>query len=337
MQLTASAIKKQAFVLGFDLCGITTADPASSAGYYQQWVQQGLHGDMTWLARDPQRRSQPRLVLPEARSIICVGLNYYQPQPGRRGRIATYALGDDYHLLFDEKLATFRDWLSTQTDCVHKFYSDTGPVLEKALAQRAGLGWQGKSTMLLNEKLGPWLFLGEILTTLELETDATKRDRCGSCTRCITACPTQAITAPYRLDARRCISYLTIEHKGSIPIELRPLIGDRIYGCDECLTACPWNRFAQASRETRFHAASATTRDLRDYLTLTAQEFKLLFAKSPILRIKRRGFLRNVCVALGNIGTPDDLPALQTASNDTEPLVREHAAWAIEQIKSRAG
>lgn len=332
MPCTAESIKAHALALGFDWCGIAAAASSAQADYYERWLADGQHGEMGWLARDPARRSDPRLVLPDARSLICVGLNYYQPAPTRRGRIATYALGEDYHAIFEEKLAALSGWLAAQYGGTHKFYADTGPVLEKSHAQRAGVGWQAKSTMLLNETFGPWLFLGEILTTLELPVDAPARDRCGTCTRCLAACPTQAITAPYEMDARRCISYLTIELKGAIPEELRPLIGDRIYGCEECLTVCPWNRFAQQSKEVRLAATEATQLELRDYLALTPQEFKRLFARSPILRVKRRGLLRNVCVALGNIGTPDDLPALRRALEEGEPLVREHAAWAIAQI-----
>ena len=221
-----------------------------------------------------------------------------------------------------------------------KVYVDTGPVLEKPLAERAGIGWQGKSTMLINTKFGPWLLLGEIITTLELEPDAPQRDHCGSCSRCITACPTGAITAPYQLDARRCIAYLTIELKGSIPEELRPLIGDRVYGCDECLDVCPWNRFAQTTREARFLAPPSVdppsgSDSLHALLAMSQAEFKRRFAKSPILRVKRRGLLRNVCVVLGNIGTADDLPALRKAEQHEEPLVREHAAWAVREIEKR--
>jgi len=266
-----------------------------------------------------------------------VGLNYWQPQPKTRGRIARYALGEDYHHILQEKLETLAAEI-TDTGEKAKVYVDTGPVLEKPLAERAGLGWQGKSTMLIHPKMGPWLLLGEIITTLELEPDAPQNDHCGSCSRCITACPTGAITAPYQLDARRCIAYLTIELKGSIPEEMRPLIGDRIYGCDECLEVCPWNRFAQTTREARFLAPPAEPegRDrLHALLEITQAEFKRRFAKSPILRVKRRGLLRNVCVVLGNIGTAADLPVLEKAVLHEEPLVREHAAWAIQQIEQR--
>jgi epoxyqueuosine reductase len=213
---------------------------------------------------------------------------------------------------------------------------DTGPVLERDHAARAGIGWHGKSTMLIDERLGTWFFLAEILTTLELPPDNPVQDRCGTCDRCITACPTGAITAAHRLDARRCISYLTIELKTAIPVELRSLMGDRIFGCDDCLDACPWNRFAQESRESAFLARRSTTRmSLRDYLDLTDTEFRKLFKKSPIKRIKRRGFLRNVCVALGNVGDHSDLAALGRAAADPEPLIAEHAAWAIQQIRDR--
>ncbi len=337
----AVTIKARALALGLDACGITSADPARYAKFYRQWTGEGKAGEMQWLARDPERRSDPGKVLPGAKSIIVVGLNYWQPQPEGRGRIARYALGEDYHQVLLEKLERLAKEISSNGEQA-KIYVDTGPVLEKPLAERAGVGWQGKSTMLISKKLGPWLLLGEIITTLELEPDAPQSDHCGSCTRCITACPTGAITAPYQMDARRCIAYLTIELKGSIPEEMRPLIGDRVYGCDECLDVCPWNRFAQTTREVRFLGIPASLshnegRDrLRALLEISASEFKRQFAKSPILRVKRRGLLRNVCVVLGNIGTVDDLAALEKAARHEEPLVREHAVWAIEQIKARS-
>jgi epoxyqueuosine reductase len=322
--------------LGLDACGITTADPARYAEFYQQWMNDGKAGEMQWLARDPERRTDPGKVLPGARSIIVTGLNYWQPQPKGRGRIARYALNEDYHHVLLEKLETLAGEL-TGDGVLSKVYVDTGPVLEKPLAERAGIGWQGKSTMLINPKLGPWMLLGEIITTMELEPDAPHHDRCGSCSRCMTGCPTGAIIAPYQLDARRCIAYLTIELKGSIPEEMRPLIGDRVYGCDECLEVCPWNRFAQTTRETHFLARQDNDgRDqLHALLEISGPEFKRRFAKSPILRVKRRGLLRNVCVVLGNIGTRDDLPSLQKAALHEESLVREHAVWAIDQIENR--
>jgi epoxyqueuosine reductase len=338
--MDAPAIKTRAKALGLDVCGVTSADPARYADFYRQWTAEGKAGEMQWLAREPERRSDPRVVLEGARSIIVAGLNYWQEQPNGRGRIARYALGEDYHHVLLKKLEALAADITARTPgAAAKIYVDTGPVLEKPLAERAGVGWQGKSTMLIHTKLGPWLLLGEIITTLELEPDAPHRDHCGSCSRCITACPTGAITAPYQLDARRCIAYLTIELKGSIPVELRPLIGDRIYGCDECLDVCPWNRFAQTTREARFLARPEEDgRDqLHTLLEISQAEFKRRFARSPILRVKRRGLLRNVCVVLGNIGTAEDLPALRRAEQHEEPLVREHAAWAVAEIEKRFG
>ncbi len=250
-------------------------------------------------------------------------------------RIARYAWNNDYHDLIEAKLRTLADFLTAHGG-TQRPYVDTGPVLERDFASESGLGWGGKSTMQIHRHLGTWFFLADILTTLELPPDAPATDHCGKCTRCITACPTQAITAPRRMDARRCISYLTIESKGPIPLEFRHAIGDRIYGCDTCLDACPWNRHAQASHEATFQArATIFAHTLRDFLTLTDDTFRALFAKSPIKRIKRPAFLRNVCVALGNTGTPSDLPALELAAQDENPLIAEHAQWAVGEIRTR--
>jgi epoxyqueuosine reductase len=301
---------------------------------------------MEYMARGEEKRRDPQKILPNAKSIIVLALNYFHSEPerrlapakkpGARGRIARYAWGDDYHDVIESKLQKI-DIFLREFGGAQKCYVDTGPILERDYAASAGIGWHGKSTMLIDEKLGTWFFLAEILTTLELPPDRPARDRCGTCERCIKACPTGAITAPHKLDARRCISYLTIELKNSIPLELRPLIGDRIFGCDDCLDACPWNRFAQISRETAFSARSSSTGfALRDYLGLNETQFRTLFRNSPIKRIKRRGFLRNVCVALGNVGANDDLPALERAAADPEPLIAEHATWAIDQIQARS-
>ena len=324
--------------LGFDACRIAACAPPPHAGEFRAWLRDGAAGEMQWLERGEEKRCDPQQVLPGARSVIVVALNYWQGDaaaPG--GRIARYAWGDDYHDVMLEKLRHLDAFLSARGG-VQKCYVDTGPLLERDHAAAAGVGWHGKSTMLLDAKLGTWFFLGEILTTLELAPDPPQPARCGSCTRCITACPTGAITEAYRVDARRCISYLTIELKGSIPLEFRPLIGDRIYGCDTCLDVCPWNRFAAASRETAFAARPATVAmQLRDYLSLTQEQFSALFRGSPIKRIKRRGLLRNVCVALGNVGTIEDIPALERAAREEEPLVAEHARWALEAIDQRLG
>jgi epoxyqueuosine reductase len=362
--------------LGFDLCRVARAQPPPHAAEFRAWLAEGRAGEMAWLERNAERRTNPDAVLPGVRSVVVLGMNYLQRdaqsgadfqsanQPGARsathdagegdghsarvessrtesprhsGRIARYAWGDDYHDVIEKKLRVLDAWLAERGGR-QRCYVDTGPVLERDFAALAGVGWHGKSTMLIHPQLGTWFFLAEIFSTLELEPDAPLPDRCGRCTRCIDACPTAAITAPHQLDARRCISYLTIEHKGSIPEALRPLMGDRIYGCDDCLAACPWNRFARAGRETAFAAREFVHGwKLRDFLALDDEGFRTLFRKSPIKRIKRRGFLRNVCVALGNVGTVDDQPPLQRAAEDPEPLIAEHAAWAVERIRERSG
>ncbi len=334
--------------IGFDDCRIATATEPSHAGEFRSWLEKGAAGEMAWIERGAEKRCDPGLVLPGVRSVVTLALNYWQGEGpeaeaggqrseiGETGRIARYAWGDDYHEVIEEKLRVLDEFLAAAGGR-QKIYVDTGPVLERDFAAEAGIGWHGKSTMLLNRRLGTWFFLGEILTTLELPPDSPQVARCGSCTACIDACPTNAITAPHQLDARRCISYLTIELKGSIPLEFRPLMGDRIFGCDDCLAACPWNRFAQVSREAAFAARPAVAgMKLREFLALDDQQFRELFRNSPIKRIKRRGLLRNVCVALGNIGTEEDLPALRRAAQDPEPLIVEHADWAIAQIERRA-
>ena len=333
--------------IGFDSCRVTHSSPPAHAEEFGEWLRNGAHGEMDYMARGEDKRRDPQVILPGIKSIIVLAMNYFHSEPewrltdaGKnpvRGRIARYAWGNDYHDVIVAKLKKIDSFLR-EFGGQQRCYVDTGAILERDYAATAGLGWHGKSTMLIDEKLGTWFFLAEILTTIELPADEPVRERCGSCERCIRACPTGAITAPHKLDARRCISYLTIELKNSIPLELRPLIGDRIFGCDDCLDACPWNRFANVSRETAFAARESTARfSLRDYLALNEADFRNLFRNSPIKRIKRRGFLRNVCVALGNIGTSEDLPALREASCDPEPLIAEHAAWAIERIQSRLG
>ena len=327
--------------IGFDSCRIAACSSPPHANEFRIWLHDEAHGEMSYMERGEEKRCDPHKVLPGARAIVVLALNYFQGSdktadpPAATGKIARYAWGDDYHDLIASKLDKIDEFLR-EFGGRQKCYVDTGPVLERDYAAQAGIGWHGKSTMLIDERLGTWFFLAEILTTLELPPDEPVPDRCGTCERCIKACPTGAITAPHRLDARRCISYLTIELKRSIPLELRPLIGDRIFGCDDCLDACPWNRFAQVSRETAFFAHPSTVgKPLRDYLGLSDDNFRVLFRNSPIKRIKRRGFLRNVCVALGNVGEPSDLPALERATGDLEPLIAEHAKWAIQQIRSR--
>ncbi|MEI6078715.1 MAG: tRNA epoxyqueuosine(34) reductase QueG, partial [Verrucomicrobiota bacterium] len=254
------------------------------------------------------------------------------------GLIARYARFADYHEVLADPLKKLMDFVNRLggTDTRSLWYIDTGPILERDLAQRAGLGFTGKHTNLISRSLGNWFFIGEILTTLELEPDAPGKNHCGTCSRCLTACPTQAITAPYQLDARKCISYLTIELKGAIPLEFRRAIGNRIYGCDDCLAACPWNRFAREGRLMKAQTRNDLTQlDLRELLRLDSSAFKSRFAATPIMRTKRRGLLRNVCVALGNVGDETALPDLQKAAGDAEPLIAEHACWAIAEITAR--
>lgn len=329
--------------LGFAQCRVAKCNSPPHAGAFLSWLGHGHAGEMAWLERNKDRRTDPQLVLPGACSVIMLAMNYWQGKReshAKEGnaqlpRIAGYALGEDYHGLIEKKLRELDDYLREHGG-IQKCYVDTGPILERDYAAAAGAGWQGKSTMLVHPELGVWFFLASILTTLEIEPDQPLPDRCGRCTRCIDACPTGAIISPHQLDARRCISYLTIELKGSIPLEYRALIGDRIYGCDDCLEACPWNRFAQVSAESSFASSHATNgMTLSDYLKLSGDEFRTLFRNSPIKRIKRRGFLRNVCVAIGNTGGPENLEELRKAAEDPEPLIAEHARWAIDQILSR--
>lgn len=330
--LRKSFLKERALELGFDTLGVAPVPADLRSEYFYRWIAEGRHGEMEWLARNPDRRTRPAEVLPEARSIVVVGLNYLQPEPRRRGRIAKYALGKDYHRFMLKRLkrlcAEMREWGGAQ-----KPYVDTGPVLEKPVAAAAGLGWQAKNTLVINEENGQWMFLGVILTTLDLPPDAARKDRCGSCTRCIDACPTQAITGPYQLDARKCISYLTIEHKGSIPEEYRRPIGEHLFGCDDCLDVCPWNKWAQVTREIKLRAREYP--DPREMLEWDEATFLETFAGTPMKRTGLRRWKRNICIVLGNVGTADDLPGLQALAAGEDPLLAEHATWAVNEILSR--
>jgi len=346
------AIRQRARELGFDDCRFATAAAPDHRENFQRWLAGGQHGEMGWLARNAHMRADPGQVLAQAKTVICLSVAYPEvsgsgaaqpetinPKPAT-GVVARYARFADYHDVLAGPLKQLAGFVSQMgpADTRSLWYVDTGPLLERDFAQRAGLGFAGKHTNLISRRMGNWFFLAEIITTLELKPDAPEKNHCGSCTRCITACPTQAITAPFHLDARRCISYLTIELKGSIPVELRPVIGRRIYGCDDCLAACPWNRFAQAGRLMQPHArADLAQPGLLELLALDDAGFKRRFAGTPMLRTKRRGLLRNVCVALGNVGDIDVLPALEKAASDPEPLIVEHARWAIGQIQARHG
>jgi epoxyqueuosine reductase len=326
--------------LGFDDCRVTTAQAPATAEKFEAWLARQNHGEMGWLQKNAFKRIDPAQVLANARSIVTLAVSYHRAE-AETGRISRYARYADYHDVLTEPLRALTQFIDEEggTGTRSLWYVDTGPFLERDLAQRAGLGFVGKHTNLISRTLGNWIFLAEIITTAEIAPDEPEKNRCGNCTRCITICPTNAITAPYELDARRCISYLTIELKGSIPVELRAGIGNRIYGCDDCLTVCPWNRFArEASLLKSHHRADLDGLDqpaLLELLALDNAAFKAKFAGTPILRTKRRGLLRNVCVALGNIADAKALPALEKAAADPEPLIAEHARWAIEQIKGR--
>ena len=334
------ALCAEARRLGFDLCRVARAGPAPHAEALASWLQNGHHATMDWMRRTAEERSDPRKLLPGVSSVVVLATNYYREAPAdpaaEAGRIARYAWGPDYHDALGTRLRALAATMELAGG-TQKCFVDGGPVLERDWAAACGVSWHGKSTMGIHPQLGTWFFLSVILTTLDFEPDAPLPDRCGRCTRCIDACPTGAIDRPYHLDARRCISYLTIENKGPIPEEFRVAMGDRIFGCDDCLDACPWNRFARTSRDAQLApSAKILGKPLREFLLLDDAAFKALFRGSPILRAKRRGFLRNVCVALGNKGTARDLPALERALNDHEPLVREHAQWAIARIEARA-
>jgi epoxyqueuosine reductase len=338
------ALQQRAAQLGFDACRVTTAAPPESAGHFTKWLEAGRHGEMKWIERNAPRRVEPQQVLPDVRSIVTLAASYHAgpeatPQNGQtQGVVARYARFRDYHDVLGEHLNTLAAFIDERGGPGTRslWYVDTGPVLERDLAQRSGLGFIGKHTNLVSRTLGNWIFLAEILTTLELPPDEPEKNRCGTCSRCIEACPTRAITAPFELDARRCISYLTIELKGAIPEELRPAIGNRIFGCDDCLAVCPWNRFAQAGQMMRpFRREEFNAPDLLEWLALDAAGFKAKFRGTPIERLKRRGLLRNVCVALGNVGDARAIPALERAAADSEPLIAEHAQWGIARIHQR--
>jgi epoxyqueuosine reductase len=299
---------------------------------------------MGWLADRAERRADPRALWPEARSVVVLGLNY---GPGddplkllahrERGSISVYARGRDYHEVIKQRLKALARWMAEALDCRVKVFVDTAPVMEKPLAELAGLGWQGKHSNLVSRDFGSWLFLGEVYTSLELPPDAAESDHCGACRRCLDVCPTEAFPAPYRLDARRCISYLTIEHKGHIPREFRAPIGNRIFGCDDCLAVCPWNKFAGATREAAFlPRAELSAPRLADLATLDDAGFRALFSKSPVKRLGRDRFLRNLLIALGNSGDPALAEVARRRLDDGSPLVRAMAVWALARLAGEA-
>lgn len=338
-------LKAAAIAVGFADCAIASADAAPlSAARLRDWIAQGCHGDMLWMEERAQQRGSPRGLWPEVRSVIMLGMSY---APGRdplalehagdRGRISVYAQGQDYHDVVKKALKALARWLVEAAPCDLKVFVDTAPVMEKPLAEAAGLGWQGKHSNLVSRTHGSWLLLGAIYTTLDLKSDAPGTDSCGSCTACQTACPTDAFPAPYRLDARRCISYLTIEHKGPIPEEYRVAMGNRIYGCDDCLAVCPWNKFAEVAATHRafLGRAELAAPELRDLLALDDAAFREIFSGSPIKRIGRNRMVRNAAIAAGNSGDKGLIAMLEPLSHDTDGVVAEAAGWAIGQLRQR--
>ena len=334
-------IRAQALSLGFDLCRFTTLDDAwPAAARLAEFLAAGRHGEMAWMEETGARRAHPRAMWAEARSAIVLGVNY-APQSDpleilghpTQGAISVYARGDDYHEVIKGRLKALGRWLQEKFGGTLRVFVDTAPLLEKPLAERAGLGWQGRHTNLVSREFGSWLFLGSILTTLELQPDAPEPMACGSCRACLDVCPTNAFPAPFELDARRCISYLTIELKGPIPQEFRPALGNRIYGCDDCLAVCPWNKFAQTAREQKLHARAALAAPrLAELARLDEAAFRALFTKSPVKRIGRDRFIRNVLYAIGNSGDPGLGARAEALLDDPSPLVRGAAVWALSQL-----
>jgi epoxyqueuosine reductase len=331
----------EARALGFDVVAVTRPDAIGRAkDALAQFLAAGQHGDMDWLAATAARRGDPRALWPDVRAVVMLGVNYGPTgdplailKARERGAISVYAQGDDYHEVIKPKLKALARWLTANAGGDVKVFVDTAAVMEKPLAASAGLGWQGKHTNLVSRGFGSWLFLGAIFTTLELPADPPEADHCGHCRACLDVCPTAALPAPYRLDARRCISYLTIEHKGPIPRELRPLIGNRIYGCDDCLAVCPWNKFAQAGRDAKLAARAALQAPrLDDLARLDDAAFRALFTKSPVKRTGRDRFVRNVLIAIGNSGDPALAAAAQARLDDASPLVRGAAVWALGRL-----
>jgi epoxyqueuosine reductase len=339
-----AALSEQAHALGFDCIGVTAPDAiAEAAKHFREFLEAGAHGDMDWLARNPEQRTDPRGLWADVRSVIMLGVNYGPEddplailKARSKGAISVYAQGDDYHDLIKKHLKVLARWLVAAATCEVKVFVDTAAVMEKPLAQAASLGWQGKHTNLVSRRFGSWLFLGAIFATLELPRDDAESDHCGSCRACLEICPTAAFPAPYKLDARRCISYLTIENKGPIPREFRKAIGNRIYGCDDCLAVCPWNKFAQTGREAKLAARDQLRApDLAELSRLDDTAFRALFAKSPVKRIGRDRFVRNVLIAIGNSSNPALVREAERLLGDGSRLVRGAAVWALSQQLER--
>jgi len=338
-----AALAQEAFRLGFDDVRITAAVvPESTSSQFDEFIAGGYHGDMTWMAAKADRRRQPKALWPEVKTVITLAVNYGPDHDPRllleqkdRGSISVYAQGRDYHDVLKKRLKELARWLVDASDAEVKVFVDTAPVLEKPLAAAAGLGWQGKHTNLVSRTYGSWLFLGEVFTTALLPSDTPETDHCGTCRQCLDVCPTQAFLDANRIDARRCISYLTIEHKGHIARDLRPMMGNRIYGCDDCLAVCPWNKFAEISRESTLQARQELEAPkLMDLAMLSDSTFRELFRGSPIKRIGRDRFVRNVLIAIGNSGLSDLVTVIKPLCQDDSPLVRAMAIWALSKLSS---
>ena len=338
---TSDQAKAHALSVGFDVCQITSVEEGWAAGdRLKAFVEAGYHGEMGWMEETLDRRSHPRAMWAEARSAFVVGVNYgpdHDPLDvlahKDRAAISVYAKGKDYHDVLKKRLKQFAREFVAANKCQVKVFVDTAPLMEKPLAQKAGLGWQGKHTNLVSRDFGSWLFLGVMLTDAEFVPDDPSTDHCGQCRACLDICPTDAFTGPYQIDARKCISYLTIEHGGPIPHELRKPMGNRIYGCDDCLAVCPWNKFARTTKETKFQLTEATDApSLARLLALDEEGFRAMFAGSPVKRIKRRRFLRNVLIAAGNSGSAELIPHVKQLLDDEEELVRGSAIWALNQL-----
>jgi len=339
-----SFIRDQALALGFDAVGFASPDLAAGArAGLADFLARGYHGDMGWLAERAASRADPKVLWPEVKSVVVLGLNYgpeSDPLPllaeRDKGYVSVYARGRDYHDLIKGRLKQLAQKITARAPGELKVFVDTAPVMEKPLGQSAGIGWQGKHTNLVSRDWGSWLFLGEIYLSLELPADPAGTDHCGECRSCLDVCPTKAFPAPYKLEARRCISYLTIEHKGHIDAGLRPLMGNRIYGCDDCLAVCPWNKFAQVAREASFKARPGLAApELADLARLDDKSFRALFSASPVKRIGRDRFLRNVLIAIGNSGEPGLAEAARGNLADPSAVVRAMAVWALSRLDAR--
>ncbi len=339
----SKSIKDKALEIGFDLVGISPVGSFPENQFYKEWLSRGFAGEMKYMEKEPEKRENVRDIMPEAKSVISCGLNYNTDYPysirennGRKGWISRYAWGDDYHDIVKGRLLLLLEFIKRAgpKETKARIYVDTGPVLDRVYGKYSGIGWFGKNTCIINQKIGSWIFIGEIVTDLELEYDSPVPDRCGTCTRCIDACPTGAILEPYILDSRLCISYLTIELREKIPVKLRDKLGNNIFGCDICQDVCPWNRKAKMTDEPLFQPRDGLYNpELSSLMKLSDEDFRRVFKGNPVKRAKRRGFLRNVLVAMGNSGSKEFIPDVKEALNDRDPIVRAHAAWAIWKLE----